>query len=149
MKTVEMIYRFGDDAGLVRARPADADAARFRLDDGNRAFAALFSQVETGSDAARCIIPISEQDFGLTGADAGALSQHPYAAVLGCADARVPVELIFNEGPNDLFVVRVAGNTLGDDVRRQPEVRVGASRRRPQTHRRARPQPVPGGDRAC
>ena len=28
-----------------------------------------------------------------------------------------PSELIFNEGPNDLFVVRVAGNTLGEDVR--------------------------------
>jgi carbonic anhydrase len=36
--------------------------------------------------------------------------------VLGCSDARVPVELIFNEGPNDLFVVRVAGNGLGDEV---------------------------------
>ena len=44
------------------------------------------------------------------------LRQAPFAAILGCADARVPVELIFNEGPNDLFVVRVAGNTLGDDV---------------------------------
>jgi carbonic anhydrase len=31
-------------------------------------------------------------------------------------DARLPLELIFNEGPNDLFVVRVAGNTLGDDI---------------------------------
>ena len=36
--------------------------------------------------------------------------------MLGCSDARVPVELIFNEGPNDLFVVRVAGNGLGSDV---------------------------------
>jgi carbonic anhydrase len=36
--------------------------------------------------------------------------------VLGCSDARVPVELIFNEGPNDLFVVRVAGNGLGSEV---------------------------------
>jgi carbonic anhydrase len=42
--------------------------------------------------------------------------QHPFAAIVGCSDARVPLELIFNEGPNDLFVVRVAGNTLGDDV---------------------------------
>ena len=29
---------------------------------------------------------------------------------------RVPIELIFNEGPNDLFVVRVAGNGLGSEV---------------------------------
>ena len=36
--------------------------------------------------------------------------------MLGCSDARVPIELIFNEGPNDLFVVRVAGNGLGSDV---------------------------------
>jgi carbonic anhydrase len=42
--------------------------------------------------------------------------QHPFAAVLGCSDARVPLELIFNEGPNDLFVIRVAGNSLGTDV---------------------------------
>ncbi len=31
-------------------------------------------------------------------------------------DARVPIELVFNEGPNELFVVRVAGNSLGSDV---------------------------------
>ena len=36
--------------------------------------------------------------------------------MLGCSDARVPIELIFNEGPNDLFVVRVAGNGLGSEV---------------------------------
>jgi len=42
--------------------------------------------------------------------------QRPFAAVLGCSDARVPVELIFNEGPNDLFVIRVAGNGLGTEV---------------------------------
>jgi carbonic anhydrase len=117
MNSVDIIYRCGDDAGTVRARPADASAARLRLDGGNRAFSALFAQVDTPSGTVRRVIPISGQDFGLTGPDAGAPSQHPYAAVLGCADARVPIELIFNEGPNDLFVVRVAGNTLGDDVR--------------------------------
>src|SRR5262245_19523664 len=36
--------------------------------------------------------------------------QEPYAAVLGCADSRVPIEIIFDEGFGDLFVVRVAGN---------------------------------------
>ncbi len=37
-------------------------------------------------------------------------SQRPKAAILGCADARVPAEIIFDQGPGDLFVVRVAGN---------------------------------------
>jgi carbonic anhydrase len=37
----------------------------------------------------------------------------PIAAVLGCSDARVPVEVVFDCLPGDLFVVRVAGNTAG------------------------------------
>jgi carbonic anhydrase len=119
MKTVEITYRCGDDAAAAQARPADADAARRRMDDGNRAFADLFAQVDAPPGMVRRVIPISGQDFGFDGGGGGAVapSQRPYAAVLGCADARVPIELIFNEGPNDLFVVRVAGNTLGDDVR--------------------------------
>lgn len=36
--------------------------------------------------------------------------QHPFAAVLGCADSRCPVEAIFDQGFGELFVVRVAGN---------------------------------------
>ena len=37
----------------------------------------------------------------------------PFAAVLGCSDSRVPVEMIFDQGPGQLFVVRVAGNVAG------------------------------------
>jgi carbonic anhydrase len=116
MRTVEITYRCGDDAAAARARPGDAEEARRRMDAGNRVFADLFAQVDAPSSTARRVIPISGHDFGLDGGGSGAPSQRPYAAVLGCADARVPIELIFNEGPNDLFVVRVAGNTLGDDV---------------------------------
>ncbi len=39
--------------------------------------------------------------------------QHPYATVIACSDSRVPVELIFDAGIGDLFVIRVAGN-VGD-----------------------------------
>jgi carbonic anhydrase len=39
--------------------------------------------------------------------------QKPYAAILACADSRVPPELLFDAGVGDLFVVRVAGNSLG------------------------------------
>ena len=36
--------------------------------------------------------------------------QAPYAIILSCADSRVPVEILFDAGPGELFVVRVAGN---------------------------------------
>ncbi len=39
--------------------------------------------------------------------------QKPWAIILGCADSRVPVELVFDQGLGDLFVVRVAGNIAG------------------------------------
>jgi carbonic anhydrase len=45
-----------------------------------------------------------------------ARGQHPFAAVLSCADSRVPPELLFDEGLGDLFVVRVAGNVVDDAV---------------------------------
>lgn len=37
-------------------------------------------------------------------------SQSPFAAILSCADSRVPVEIVFDQGFGDLFVVRNAGN---------------------------------------
>src|SRR4051812_41593914 len=43
-------------------------------------------------------------------------SQHPFAAVLGCADSRVPPEVVFDQGLGDLFSVRVAGNVVDQDV---------------------------------
>jgi carbonic anhydrase len=42
--------------------------------------------------------------------------QHPFATVLGCSDSRAPVELLFDQGLGDLFVVRVAGNVVAPDV---------------------------------
>lgn len=44
-----------------------------------------------------------------------AAGQVPYAAVLGCADSRVAPELVFDEAPGNLFVVRVAGNFVTAD----------------------------------
>jgi carbonic anhydrase len=38
--------------------------------------------------------------------------QEPMAIVLGCSDARVPAEIIFDQGLGDLFVIRVAGNIV-------------------------------------
>ena len=78
--------------------------------------ATLFASLREGSGTARHFIAVDSTDLGLASGARGAPKQRPYAAVIGCADARVPIELVFNEGPNDLFVVRVAGNGLGPEV---------------------------------
>ena len=39
--------------------------------------------------------------------------QSPYAIIVGCSDSRVAPEIFFDEGLGDLFVVRVAGNVIG------------------------------------
>ncbi len=41
--------------------------------------------------------------------------QHPFATIVACSDSRVPVELLFDQGVGDLFVIRVAGNVIGVD----------------------------------
>lgn len=42
--------------------------------------------------------------------------QEPFACVLGCADSRVPPELIFDQGLGDLFTVRTAGEVLDESI---------------------------------
>lgn len=116
MKTVDIIYRYQARDTPARPLPSDSNAAILRLDDGNRAFAALLDHVKDESGLIQQIIPVDPRDLGLVAGKTGIPKQRPFAAILGCSDARVPIELIFNEGPNDLFVVRVAGNGLGTEV---------------------------------
>jgi carbonic anhydrase len=73
-----------------------ANEALDRLKDGNRRF--------------RDGVPRPNSAVSPTERVRLAAGQAPFAAVLGCSDSRVPVETIFDQGPGDLFVVRVAGN---------------------------------------
>jgi len=69
-----------------------------RLKDGNKRFVASLR----GSGD----VPLHPRRAELT------TVQEPHAIVLGCSDARVPAELIFDQGLGDLFVIRVAGNIV-------------------------------------
>ena len=42
--------------------------------------------------------------------------QHPFAAVVSCLDSRIPPAIVFDRGIGDLFVARVAGNFVNDDI---------------------------------
>jgi carbonic anhydrase len=116
MKTVDITYRYGAQGEPPKPRPPHSGAAHFRLNDGNRAFAALLEELTDESGRTQTIVSVDPRDLGLSAEDPTLLKQRPFAAILGCSDARVPIELIFNEGPNDLFVIRVAGNGLGTEV---------------------------------
>jgi carbonic anhydrase len=76
------------------------DAALQRLVQGNARYAAGQS---------------TQRDFSV-GRVARTRGQKPFAAILGCADSRVSPELAFDQGPGDLFVVRLAGNFVNDDA---------------------------------
>ena len=56
----------------------------------------------------------TQRDFS-TGRAERLTTQRPIAAVLSCANSRVAPEFAFDEGPGQLFVIRVAGNILDDN----------------------------------
>jgi carbonic anhydrase len=93
---------------LSPARPALAqgamtpDAALQELMDGNQRFMA--GQLRS-----------FDEDLALLKAKT-AEGQQPFAALLSCADSRVPVELVFDQSIGHLFVVRIAGNIATPEV---------------------------------
>ena len=75
-----------------------ASEALQRLRDGNARFASETAPSRVFTGQARR----SELASG----------QAPFAVILGCSDSRVPVEIVFDQGLGDLFVIRVAGNIV-------------------------------------
>jgi len=98
------------DASLagVEHSPATEQEAIARLDAGNAEFAGL----DPGADEPH-VHRVSADELGFGAVPGVAPTQAPFAAMLGCADARAPLELVFMQSANDLFAVRVAGNVLG------------------------------------
>ena len=110
---IDVVYRYDPTHPLERPRPADPAEAQRQLDRGNREFATLIDP--HGPPVQTRVIEADPRDFGW-GEEAGLPpAQAPFAAVLACSDARVPTEVVFGQGCNDLFVVRVAGNVLGTE----------------------------------
>ncbi len=75
-----------------------AIAALERLQEGNRRFVSD----NRGDEALTSQMRRRELTEG----------QEPFAIILGCSDSRVPVEIVFDQGLGDLFVIRVAGNIV-------------------------------------
>ncbi|WP_158971214.1 carbonic anhydrase [Chachezhania sediminis] len=86
-------------AQTAAAAPASPQEALQRLIDGNARYVA--NATVNGDHSADRI--------------ARSQGQSPFAGIVTCSDSRVVPELIFDQGPGDLFVVRVAGNFINDD----------------------------------
>ena len=85
--------------GQPKPNAIGADAALRRLMEGNARYVANKP---------------AHRDFSAGRAER-TRSQYPIAAILSCADSRVAPEFAFDQGPGDLFVVRLAGNFANDD----------------------------------
>ncbi|WP_290003289.1 carbonic anhydrase [Faucicola atlantae] len=77
-------------------RPDSPQAALQLLKDGN----------------ARFVESLKDPNAVLLASNALTQEHAPFAIILGCSDARVPAELVFDQGLGDLFVIRVAGNIV-------------------------------------
>lgn len=77
-------------------RPDSPQAALQLLKDGN----------------ARFVESLKDPNAVLLASNALTQEHAPFAIILGCSDARVPAELVFDQGLGELFVIRVAGNIV-------------------------------------
>lgn len=117
MNTIDYVYRFDPENPIAKPLPADAEAARKVLEAGNRLFSHWMESCRTGvlsQGDPRYIVPCNGLEMGMARTIGEMPRQTPFAVVIGCSDARVPTEMLFGQGFNDLFVIRVAGNVLGD-----------------------------------
>jgi carbonic anhydrase len=117
MNTIDYIYRFDPKNPSLKPPPPDGEAARRSLENGNRMFASWMEKCRTSdisTEGASYVVECSGVEVGMNRLLGQLPKQAPFAVVVGCSDARVPTELLFGQGFNDLFIIRVAGNVLGD-----------------------------------
>ena len=93
---------FASDHGKKAQKPSP-DAAIQMLKDGNKRFVSGHA-IHPHSSFARLLQAGSENQ-----------GDHAYATVITCSDSRVPVEILFDAGVMDIFVIRVAGNVVDVD----------------------------------
>lgn len=116
---IDYTFRYQPGAPNPPLKPASPEEARQALMKGNRVFSGWMQRCQDSSatDAdSRYVVECVGLESGFPNRPGEFPTQKPFAVVLGCSDARVPTEMLFGLGFNDLFVVRVAGNVLDGAV---------------------------------
>jgi carbonic anhydrase len=94
--------RLGSPHAVVAQSKLSPDAALQALMDGNRRFT---TNAATAHEEDLAILKKNNIE-----------KQEPFAAVLSCADSRVPVELVFDQSIGHIFVTRIAGNVVTSEI---------------------------------
>jgi len=99
------LKKYDESTEQVLRKAESADASLKTLKEGNASF---LEKVNEGSGEAPTQF---NSMLALTG------GQKPFSILVSCSDSRVPPELVFDQGLGDLFVIRLAGNTLDSHAR--------------------------------
>lgn len=115
---IDYTFRYEKSKKSDDLQPSTSEGAREALMQGNRTFSEWMRTCRTDAPGQQqqFIIPCGGLGSILSSDPEQFPTQKPFAVVLGCSDARVPTEMLFGQGFNDLFVIRNAGNVLGDVV---------------------------------
>lgn len=118
MQSIDYIYRFDPNNPAAKPLPPDAAAAKRALEEGNRTFSQWMESCAAHAPASgpsRFVVMCNAWEMGVRRIGDAPPGPTPFAVVVGCSDPRVPTEMLFGQGFNDLFVIRVAGNVLGNE----------------------------------
>ncbi len=96
---IALVFFCSGALAAAEGLPVSGDAVRQKLIDGNKRY--VDARLSHPNQTSRRRAEIAK-------------GQHPFAAIVTCADSRVPPEIIFDQGLGDLFVIRLAGNIMDD-----------------------------------
>ncbi|MBD2166334.1 carbonic anhydrase [Calothrix membranacea FACHB-236] len=100
--TSDLLWRVQQAQAAEKPQPLSPDEALQKLIEGNQRF--IEHQPQYPDQSAARLQEVAQ-------------AQHPFATILTCADSRVPVEILFDQGVGDIFDIRIAGNIATPEAR--------------------------------
>ncbi|BAY89169.1 MULTISPECIES: carbonic anhydrase [unclassified Tolypothrix] len=102
VSTSDLLWRVPQAQAAEKPQPLSPDEALQKLLEGNQRF--VEHQPQYPDQSAARLQEVAQ-------------AQYPFATILTCADSRVPVEILFDQGVGDIFDIRIAGNIATPEAR--------------------------------
>lgn len=102
VSTSDLLWQVPQAQAAEKPQPLSPDEALQKLLEGNQRF--IEHQPQYPDQSAARLQEVAQ-------------AQHPFATILTCADSRVPVEILFDQGVGDIFDIRIAGNIATPEAR--------------------------------